>query len=221
MGESIYVSHGYLGPEDYRETFINSRLREMVSGIQKNYPNCAMLDGGNRLWNECNASLELASIDRSFNDSLIRAIKIMDTLDLEKTEQEMKDFADKGMSLINESKITYDSYIKSGIGKDLARALRLFIEGYSYWQVFNSLLLDINSEYLLSRNIPANKIDDFKAFIKLMWNYEPKRNIIGSETIPSLMTSLYTSVASDLKIYTTGFTSLFSYLNEVEKASVS
>lgn len=221
MGESIYVSHGYLGPEDYRETFINSRLREMVSGIQKNYPNCAMLDGGNRLWNECNASLELASIDRSFNDSLIRAIKIMDTLDLEKTEQEMKDFADKGMSLINESKITYDSYIKSGIGKDLARALRLFIEGYSYWQVFNSLLLDINSEYLLSRNIPANKIDDFKAFIKLMWNYEPKRNIIGSETIPLLMTSLYTSVASDLKIYTTGFTSLFSYLNEVEKASVS
>ncbi len=220
IGKNLCISHGYLGPEDYKETFINSRLREMVSAIRKSYPARAMLDGGDRLWNECNAALELASIDKSFNDSLIRAIKIMNTLDLKKTKQEMKVFADKGMSLINASKITYDSYIKSDIGKDLASALRLFIEGYSYWQVFNSLLLDINSEYLLSQNIPAN-IDSFKAFIELMWNYEPKRNVIGSEAIPSLMTSIYTSVASDFKIYTTGFTSLFSYLEEVEKASAS
>lgn len=221
MGKNLYISHGYLGPEDYKEAFINSRLRALVSAIQKRYPNRATLDGDDRLWNECNAALEFASINKAFNNRIIKAINIMDTLDLKRTEQEMKAFADRGMELITASKSTYDSYVECGTGKYLANALRSFIEGYSYWQAFNSLLLDINSEYLLSKSIPTDKIDDFKAFIKQMWYYEPKRDTVKPAIIPKLMASLYTSIASDFKVYTTGFTSLFSYLEEVEKVSVS
>ena len=213
--DHIIVSYGYLGPDYMERKFYMDRLSDIISEVKKKY-NQILIDGGSRLWHESVIPLEFGRTNKDIAKAFTEGINAVTSNNIIKIKEIAILLMDKATTIMMNSENEYFKYKKTHDKKILAAALKRFYEGYSYFQIVNACMLDLQMEHILVKK-SKSETKKYNKFINDIWMCTPE--FLKADPAKRMMRELYTDIAYDLKVYTTPFTSYIKYLNAVKKAA--
>ncbi len=198
----LAVSHPFTSSFQNMRDIRNDTLKHIVENIQK-HSNVPIIDGGSRLWKECELPLAFSKIDKDVRsalnkgicimDSIKNAVKVLDKEDYAHYRRKIEAIAYTGMGLMYESQKSYNKYIKSGERDLLVDAAILFFKGFAYWKIFNSCIMDIIADDIIV-HMDGKSRKMFERFIRSMWDYDAGFNF-KPMNINTFMKKLYKETA--------------------------